>query len=141
MSDVPSTDEEPDYEVGYRKPPKDFQFKPKNKFGKGRKAGSKGLKTIVNEALGQKVTVSSGGKTKKLTKIELTVHQLATKASKGDLKAIEKTLGLFERYGPQEDDAGPPAEKVDRDMGALRDYLATRDAIDQAAGDGAGQAS
>lgn len=112
-----------DQEVGYCKPPKEHQFKPGNKFGKGRPQGSKNLKTIVIEAMGQKVAVKMGGKTKKLSKVELTVHQVVTKASQGDLKAAEKALGLYERYGPQEDSGGPQPEKVGRDLDALRNYL------------------
>ena len=118
-----------DYEVGYAKPPKEHQFKPGNKFGKGRPKDTKNMKTIVNEALGQKVPVKMGGKLKKRSKIELTVYQVATKASQGDLKAADKALGLYERYGPQDDPEGPEPEKVRRDLAALRDYLAMMDRI------------
>lgn len=118
-----------DYEVGYGKPPKDHQFQPNNKLGKGRKTGSKNTKTIVKEAFGQKVSATVGGKTKKMTKIELAMLQLANKASAGDLKAIEKVIQLQERYGPQEDPEGPDPAKVGHDLDALRDYLAMMDQI------------
>jgi hypothetical protein len=116
-------------EVGYRKPPKEHQFKSGNTLGKGRPKGAKNLKTIVNEALGQKVAVKMGGKTKKLSKVELMVHQVATKASQGDLKAADRALALFERYGPQEDTERPEPEKIRRDRGALRDQLAMMDLV------------
>lgn len=118
-----------DYDVGYAKPPKEHQFKKGNKLGKGRQKGAKGLKTIVNEAMGQKVTVKLGGKTVKFSKLELTVHQIITKSSQGDLKAADKALALYERYGPQDDADGPEPEKVRRDLEALRGHLAMFDKI------------
>lgn len=119
-----------DYKVGFGNPPKAHQFKVGNKCGKGRKKGAKGLKTIVNEASGQKVPVKLGGKPVKLSKLELTVHQVFTKASQGDLKAVDKALTLAERYGPQDAPEGPEPEKVSRDVDALRGYLAMLDLID-----------
>lgn len=118
-----------DYDVGYAKPPKEHQFKAGNKLGKGRQKGAKGLKTIVKEAMSQKVPAKLGGKAVKLSKLELTVHQIATKSSQGDLKAADKALALYERYGPQDEPDGPEPEKVRRDLAALRDYLAMMDRI------------
>ena len=60
-------------DVGYCKPPTHTQFKKGNTCGKGRPKGAKNLKTIVNEAMNQKVPVKIGGKTKKLSKVALTV--------------------------------------------------------------------
>lgn len=91
-----------DYEVGYSKPPKATQFKPGNKLGKGRPKGAKNLSTIVKEALGAKLPAKINGKTKKISKIELAVHQLANKASSGDQKAIAKVVELYQQHGPQE---------------------------------------
>lgn len=117
------------YETGYCKPPKHSRFKKGNTMGKGRPKGAKNLKTIVNEALNQKVPAQIGGKTRKLSKIELTVHQVANKASQGDPKAAEKALALYERYGPQEDPSGPEPEKIKKDLDTLREYLAMQDMI------------
>ena len=54
---------------------------------------------------------------------------MATKASQGDLKAAEKVLVLYERYGPQEDPDGPAPDKLSKDIDALREYLAMQDQI------------
>ena len=110
-------------EVGYGQPPVAHQFSKGNKLGKGRPKGSKNLKTIVNEALAVKVPAKVNGKTRKLTKIELAIHQLANKASAGDLKAIEKTIALHEQYGPQEDPQGPTPEQTQINLQSLGDYL------------------
>nr|WP_298899173.1 DUF5681 domain-containing protein [uncultured Altererythrobacter sp.] len=125
----PIQSSEGDYEVGYGKPPKSTQFKKGNTKGKGRKKGSKNLKTIVNETLGMKVKVKTAGKVKTISKFEAGLHQLATKHSQGDPKAIAKAIELFERYGPKEDPEGPPPEKTAKDHSALKKYLAMQDII------------
>jgi hypothetical protein len=43
------------YSVGYGRPPLHSRFGSGNKQGKGRRKGSKNLKTIVNEAFGAKM--------------------------------------------------------------------------------------
>lgn len=132
MSALPEIPDEPqnaeaEEEVGYKKPPRHSQFKKGNKLGKGRPKGAKNMKTIVNEAMGQKVAVKIGGKTKKLSKVELAIHQLASKASQGDPKASDKAIALYERYGPHDDADGPEPEKLKHDLDALRDYVAMQD--------------
>ncbi|MCZ8170611.1 MAG: DUF5681 domain-containing protein, partial [Brevundimonas sp.] len=133
MTDQPQTGgiqsgegKQDDYEVGYAKPPKATQFKPGNKFGKGRPKGAKNFATIVNEALGAKVPAKINGKTKKVTKIELAVHQLANKASSGDQKAIAKVVELYQQHGPQEPVGEISAEDSAYDLETIAHYLNMR---------------
>lgn len=91
-----------EYEVGYRKPPKQTQFKKGNKSGKGRPKGSQNLSTLVRKAFEVKVPAKINGEQTKMTKVELSLHQLANKAIAGDLKAIAKVLELYQQHGPQE---------------------------------------
>lgn len=119
-----------DYEVGYCKPPKHSQFQEGNTLGGGRRKGSKNLRTIINEALQAKVSVTVGGKTKKLTKLELMVQQLVNKASQGDMKAAEKMIQLEERYGTFHNDNAPAPEKLKRDFAAMRNFLSLEEYID-----------
>ncbi len=112
-----------DYEVGYAKPPKATQFKPGNKFGKGRPKGAKNLSTIVKEASDAKVPAKINGKTKKVSKIELTVHQLANKASSGDPKAIAKALELYQQHGPQEQVGEISDEETAYDLETIAHHL------------------
>ena len=115
------------YQVGYGQPPLHSQFQPGNKRGKGRSKGSKNLKTMVNQALGQKASAKVDGEVKKITKIELALHQLANQAAGGNLKAIESSIGLYDRHGPQEDPAGPSREQTRANLTVPRDYLALWD--------------
>jgi hypothetical protein len=76
-------------------PPKKFQFQPGvsgNK--KGRPRGSKNLKTIVMEAASDEVIATVNGKPRRLSKVQATVMQLATKAATGDPKAMREFIAL-----------------------------------------------
>lgn len=115
--------QEPSYEVGYGKPPRHSQFKKGNKHGKGRPRGSRNISTYVKDALGAKVPARINGKVQKLTKMELSLHQLANKASAGDLKAIDKATALFERHCPPENDGPIPEEETAYNIETLRYYF------------------
>ena len=119
-----------EYEVGYGRPPLHSRFGKGNNFGKGRRKGSKNFGTIVNEALGAKVPAKVNGRTRKMTKAELAMHQLANKASAGDLKAIDKAITLQERYGPRDEGEEPSAEEQKVDLETLREYLAFRGMVE-----------
>ena len=119
----PSAESE-EYKVGYGKPPKHTQFPHGNGPGKGKPKGAKNMKTIVNLAAAAKVPTKINGKVKKISKLELAVHQLANKAAGGDLKAIDKLIALQERYGPEEQSVEPTAEETKADLETLKSYLA-----------------
>lgn len=90
------------YEVGYGKPPKQHQFKKgaKSPNPKGRRKGGKGLKTIVCAAAEAPMEYVIHGKKAKAPRIVVALHQLALKAAKGDIKAIEKLTLLYGQHGP-----------------------------------------
>lgn len=81
--------------VGYGKPPKSGQFK-KGQTGnpKGRPKGSLDLNTYVQQMLSAQVTVTEGGKRKRVNSLQATLMRLAEKSLKGDMRAIEKVLSL-----------------------------------------------
>ena len=122
--DQPADGEE--YKVGYGKPPKHSQYPCGNGPGKGRPKGAKNLKTIVNSVTSAKLPTKINGKMKKISKIELAMHQLANKAAAGDLKAIEKLIALYERYGPEEQSLLPTPEEKKADLETLKNYLAMK---------------
>jgi len=79
--------------VGRGNPPMHAQF-PEGTSGnpKGRPKGSKNLSTLIMEAARDQVTVVVGGKARRISTIQATTIQLATKAASGDQKAIVKFL-------------------------------------------------
>lgn len=82
-----------DYKVGRGNPPKHAQFK-KGKTGNpsGRPKGSKNIATLIMEAAQDPVTAMIDGKPRKISKVQATTMQLATKAAGGDLKAVVRFL-------------------------------------------------
>ena len=74
-------------------PPKHTQFQ-KGISGnpKGRPKGSKNLSTLMMEAARDQVSATIGGKTRKISKIQATTMQLATKAAGGDHAAMGRFL-------------------------------------------------
>lgn len=87
--------DEHDYEVGYGKPPAAHRFQ-KGQSGnpKGRPKGSLDYRTSVQQALSARVTVTEGGKRKKVSSLQATLMRLSEKALRGDIKAIVKVLDL-----------------------------------------------
>lgn len=79
--------------VGRGKPPKHTQFR-KGVSGnvKGRPKGSKNLSTILMEAARDKVTATIAGKPRRISKLQATAMQLATKAAGGDQASIGRFL-------------------------------------------------
>jgi hypothetical protein len=109
-------------EVGYGKPPKAHQFK-KGQTGnpKGRRKGSKNLKTDLREELAEGILVRDGGKARKLSKQRAMVKALMAKALGGNVNAINALIDLMERLIPPEPDNAP----LDKDdMEVLEAYLA-----------------
>jgi hypothetical protein len=89
-------------------PPKDTRFK-KGTSGnkKGRPKGSKNLRTLILEAARDQVTATIGGKTRKISKIQATTMQLATKAASGDHAAMSKFLDWVDQIETQAAAARP----------------------------------
>lgn len=100
-----------DYNVGYRKPPKDSQFKPGQSGNpKGRKKGAKGMKTIALQVLTEKVAVRTENGVKKMSRIEVLFRKLAEMAAKGNLRAQLSAFSMYEVALPGE--PGPPIEQL-----------------------------
>jgi Family of unknown function (DUF5681) len=64
MIDKRSKDEPP-YKVGYRRPPKEGQFKPgKSGNPRGRPKGKRPISVVIQEILDQKVSITENGATR-----------------------------------------------------------------------------
>ena len=74
-------------------PPKHMQFR-KGTSGnpRGRPKGSKNLSTYLMEAARDQATATVGGRTRRISNLQATTMQLATKAAGGDKAAIGRFL-------------------------------------------------
>jgi hypothetical protein len=88
-----------DYKVGYAKPPAATKFS-KGKSGnpKGRPKGSKNVASIVHDAAQERVKVTIGGRVRWMSKLQMSVMQLSTKAANGDLKAARELKGWLQTF-------------------------------------------
>jgi hypothetical protein len=132
MSDDKKKD---DYEVGYRKPPKHTRYR-KGQSGnlRGRKKGSRGLKTDLGEALDTKHSITVKGKVITGTAQQLAMVTLALKAASGDARSIRlltdlimQLFGAGDRGDGQQRLSSTDQEFLDRITGDL----ATKDVSDE----------
>jgi hypothetical protein len=108
------------YEVGYKKPPKSSQFQPGQSGNpKGRKQGTKGMKTLARETLTAKVTVRTSDGTKKMARIEALMHKFIELAMKGNPRAMLALFSMYENaipdraYSDGADISAPPLTETD----------------------------
>lgn len=106
-------DDDDDYEVGFGKPPKHTQFQ-KGRSGnpKGRPKGSKSIPELVRKIFDEKILVNGPRGQCWMTKLEAGITQLAIKAAKGDLKAINQAIQLREKAQEDEVFLNPPVFQV-----------------------------
>ena len=113
-------DKEPDYDVGYRKPPRHSRFtKGQSGNPRGRPPGAKNLKTLLSEALNETVIVSENGGRRKVTKRQAIITQLVNRSATADFRAIKILLDIVrdierqtEPTTPETSDFSEADEKV-----------------------------
>ena len=86
--------------VGKGKPPKEHQFKAgRSGNPRGRPKGAKGTKTILNQALSERVTIKKDGRPKTMSMREAIVRIHVAQAAKGDLRALNALYALMHDLG------------------------------------------
>jgi hypothetical protein len=78
------------YEIGYRKPPKEAQWK-KGQSGNpnGRPRRDVNMRALVADLLGQRIVVRKGKTVKRMTRLEHLLHRLFEQALLGDARLIK----------------------------------------------------
>jgi hypothetical protein len=114
------------YAVGYRRPPKSTQFK-KGKSGnpKGRPTGSKNVASVLLDIIGQKITVTENGRTRRVPAVEVMLRRLANDAMRNDPRALKLMLSLIDRYADTPETTKPIEDELDEDREILARYLGT----------------
>jgi hypothetical protein len=110
--------------VGYRKPPQHTRFtKGKSGNPKGRKQGSRNLKTDLFEELASKVIVKEGGKRRSLTKQQALLKRLVEQGFGGDYKAMALLFGLKAQYERAEGVSPEQTPSAEEDLRILARFF------------------
>jgi hypothetical protein len=86
------------YTVGYGRPPREHQFKPKQSGNpKGRPKGVKNLRTDLEEELAERVELTEGGRLRKLTKQRALIKAQVNRGIARDARAADRIFDLLIR--------------------------------------------
>jgi hypothetical protein len=108
-----------DYEVGYKRPPKETRFKKGNSANpRGRPRGSKNLATLLDEALNTPVETVEDGTRRRRTKRDVVIEQLVDRSASADLRATKLLLDMLHKLerGPASADAETASPNSDKDI-------------------------
>ena len=98
-----------DPNVGYKRPPRDNQFK-KGQSGNpaGRPQGARSVETVLADELRKKVSVREGGRTRLVSKLELFVRKRVNDGIQGNARDGDALVRLLLRFLPTASEAPPP---------------------------------
>lgn len=92
-------EEDKDYEVGYKKPPKHTQFQPGQSGNPaGRPPRSRNLKRLVDEVLDERVELKENGSALIVSKREALIRRMYFDAMNGDARARRQLIQILEKW-------------------------------------------
>jgi hypothetical protein len=123
-----------DYEVGYGKPPREGRFRPGQSGNpKGRPKNSRNFKTVLHQALAERVTLVEGGVRRRVSKREAFVFTVINNALRGDPKGVTSLLLLIRSFGADGTDpeASGSTQLTDDDHALIASFLRRRKRKDE----------
>ena len=109
----PAVENEPDYEVGYGRPPKGTRFQPGRSGNPGgRPRNSLNLKTTFQQVMSEPVTVIKNGVRTRVTSFAAVSHKVQQQALEGNVPSQRTYFSCAERFG--EDESTSTQEHEDR---------------------------
>ena len=113
-----------EYTVGYAKPPKSTRFKPgRSGNPKGRRKGEPSVFEQIRALFRQKLTVTEGGKRKRLSRQEVMFRSIGNKAVGGDLKAAAFLFELMKSHKDSASSSIDPKMLNDEAQAVLADFV------------------
>jgi hypothetical protein len=121
-----------DYEIGYRKPPKQTRFPPGQSGNpRGRPKGDKSLVTALKHALEAKVQIRRDGKERAISSLQAFAFRLVADAIRGKASAQKMLVELIVRVVPTAAAAAPTGKAEDAIHRALEELDLIRKRIQQ----------
>jgi Family of unknown function (DUF5681) len=112
------------YKVGKGRPPLTTRWKPGQSGNpKGRPKGSRPIGAVLRDIIQQKVSVTEGGKTRRIPALEVILRRLTSDAIRSDPRAIKLLLSLVDRYADSPQTALQLREMLAEDEAILAQYL------------------
>ena len=88
--------ENPDYEVGYKKPPAHTRWQPGQSGNpRGRPKRERDFDKLIDQELGQTLRINENGQSRVLTKREIIIKGLVNDAMKGDARARRMIMPIL----------------------------------------------
>ncbi|WP_267389244.1 DUF5681 domain-containing protein [Sphingomonas sp. GC_Shp_3] len=120
----PSEVGENEERVGYRRPPRQHQFKPgRSGNPRGRPQGAKGLKSELLAVINEQLTITVNGKPRRMRTLRVVLKSLAAQAAKGKIAAADKLLTLVIDAFGFEDERTTARELSDTDRLIIQHML------------------
>jgi hypothetical protein len=117
-------DSQPEYEVGYGKPPRATRFgKGVSGNPKGGPKGSKNLSTLFQRVATTRIQVTESGRTRTMTRLEAVLHQFANSALKGNHRAMKEFFQLQRMFELEQARDQPVAIPHERDEMVMKSIL------------------
>jgi hypothetical protein len=112
------------YEVGYGRPPKETQFRlGQSGNPTGSRKGSKTIGVRLQELMNSKVTVTEGGRSRRISRLDVMLRQLTNDAMRGDQRALKLLMEFLHRYGAEVQGTVRSEEITSEDLEILSDYV------------------
>jgi hypothetical protein len=86
--------------IGYGRPPAHTRFKPGQSGNpKGRRKGQRNVRTVVDDALNQRIKIREGDRSRSVTKLDAVIMTMVNAALKGDAKAQASLITMMRSLG------------------------------------------
>ncbi len=108
MTEKPHTDA-----VGYKKPPKEHQFRPGQSGNPQGRSKGRNFKSDLREELAETIAFRDGAREVMISKQRALIKRLVAEAIGGDTRAIASVLSFCARaFGDEEDDQAPEDQEI-----------------------------
>jgi hypothetical protein len=113
-----------EYKVGYKQPPKNSTWRKGNSGNpRGRKKDVRNLKTDLTEELGETLSITEQGSSRKITKQRGLIKALIAKAVKGDSRAANILINMIFRLLHPDLAETPPTDLLQEDRDILEAFI------------------